>query len=84
MYEYQCVSIWGKANTVTQKLNDFGGDGWELVFVSGTWHYLKRRKNNTPEVKTNLVELFEERIRLLEENNSFLIKLLEKQTDKNC
>ena len=41
-YEYKCVFIWGFAEKTTRVLNEYGKDGWELIFVVWTWHYFKR------------------------------------------
>ena len=41
-YEYKCVSIWGLGERTTRVLNEYGREGWELIFVWGIWHYLKK------------------------------------------
>jgi hypothetical protein len=41
-YEYKCVFIAGLGEKTTRILNDYGRDGWELVCVVWSWHYLKR------------------------------------------
>jgi len=41
-YEYQCVAIWGFGPKTARVLNEYAKDDWELVFVWGVWHYLKR------------------------------------------
>ena len=42
-YEYKCIFIWGGAEKTTRVLNQYGQQGWELVCVWYSWHYLKRR-----------------------------------------
>ena len=41
-FEYKCVPIWGGIKKITRVLNEYGLIGWELVFVQGYKHYLKR------------------------------------------
>ncbi|NMA95202.1 MAG: DUF4177 domain-containing protein [Clostridiales bacterium] len=40
--EYKCVPILGGGEKTARILNEYGRQGWELVFVWGIWHYLKR------------------------------------------
>jgi len=40
--EYKCVAIVGMGKTTTDKLNEFGQKGWELVTTCWIWHYFKR------------------------------------------
>ncbi|MDK2562117.1 DUF4177 domain-containing protein [Romboutsia sedimentorum] len=42
MYEYKYVSIWGKPEEVSDSLNNYGKEGWELICVWNNWHYFKR------------------------------------------
>ena len=41
-YEYLCVSIMGEGKRTTEKLNEYGKEGWELVCGVALWHYFKR------------------------------------------
>lgn len=41
-YEYKCIMIIGDAQKTTEALNKYGMEGWELISVWNTWHYLKR------------------------------------------
>jgi len=41
-WEYKCVSIMGLGERTTRILNEYGKNGWELVCVTGVWHYFKR------------------------------------------
>ena len=40
--EYKCVFIFGGSEKTARVLNEYGREGWELVCVSGSYHYLKR------------------------------------------
>jgi len=41
-WEYKCVSILGLGEKTSRILNEYGRMGWELVCVTGVWHYFKR------------------------------------------
>lgn len=41
-YEYKYVTIYGDIENITDELNSYGNDGWELICVWNNWHYFKR------------------------------------------
>ena len=42
-YEYKCISILVlSGKKVTRILNEYGKQGWELVWVWSSFHYLRR------------------------------------------
>ena len=41
-YEYKCICIIGGGVKITEKLNELGKEGWELVSNCWIWHYFKR------------------------------------------
>lgn len=41
-FEYKCICIVGGGEKTSRILNEYGREGWELVAVTGMWHYLKR------------------------------------------
>lgn len=41
-FEYKCVIIRGIGTMAAKELNVYGNEGWELVFIVGDWHYLKK------------------------------------------
>lgn len=42
-YEYKCVVINENAKKTAEILNKYGSDGWKLVSVWNSWHYLSKK-----------------------------------------